>query len=131
MQKTFISFFCGKSEMMLGSVFSRRRMNGVVSRLSCATASGSRRVWMGMKKRCRNDACVPRKPGLRRSMIDQRSPTLFSTGVPVRAMRNGASMARAALACLVSAFLTFCASSRMRPFHATRCSVSTSRCSRA
>jgi hypothetical protein len=42
-------------------------------------------------------------------MIDQRSPTLFSTGVPVSAMRKSAGSARAARACFVSAFFTFCA----------------------
>ena len=86
-QKTFISIFSGRSAMMDLSVLSRRRMNGPVSRFNRSVASGSRPAWMGMKKRLLNSAWVPRNPGFRNSMIDQRSPTLFSTGVPVRAMR--------------------------------------------
>ncbi len=41
LQKTFISIFSGKSAMIDLSVLSRRRMNGDVSRLSRAAASGS------------------------------------------------------------------------------------------
>ena len=62
--------------------------------------------------------------GARKAVMDQRSPTLFSTGVPVRAMRNPAESERAALDCLVSGFLIFCASSSTMPAQRTwlRCS---------
>ena len=51
-------------------------------------------------------------------MIDQRSPTWFSTGVPVSAIRHPAGSDRAACACLVCGFLMFCASSRITPAQA-------------
>ena len=73
--------------MMLRSVFSRRRIKAPVSAFSAAMASASRRAWMGTKKRRLKSAWVPRKPELRNSMINHRSPTLFSTGVPVSATR--------------------------------------------
>ena len=62
-------------------------------------------------------------------MIDHRSPTLFSTGVPVSAMRQAADSARAALACLVSGFLMFCASSRTTAPHGTSLKSAKSRAS--
>jgi hypothetical protein len=54
---------------------------------------------------------------------------LFSTGVPVSAMRRSARNARAALACLVSAFLMFWASSRITTAHSTPWNNDKSRCS--
>ena len=46
-----------------------------------------------------------------KSKIDHRSPSWFSTGVPVRAMRARAFSALAALVCLALGFLIACASS--------------------
>ncbi len=46
------------------------------------------------------------------SMIDHRSDSRFSTGVPVSAIRVAAGRARTARACLVAWFLMFCASSQ-------------------
>ena len=46
------------------------------------------------------------------SMIDHRSVSRFSTGVPVSAIRDPAGIARTARACRVAAFLMFCASSQ-------------------
>ena len=48
-----------------------------------------------------------------KSKIDQRSPSRFSMGVPVRAMRVSALSALTAFVCLAAGFLMACASSRM------------------
>jgi hypothetical protein len=52
-----------------------------------------------------------------KSKIDQRSPSRFSTGVPVSAMRARASSCLTALVCLAPGFLIACASSRRRGRH--------------
>ena len=46
-----------------------------------------------------------------KSKIDQRSPSRFSTGVPVRAMRASARSCLTALVCLAAGFLMAWASS--------------------
>ena len=56
-------------------------------RLRWSAASWSREAWIGMKNFRLNSAGVPSSPGLRNSISDHRSPTLFSTGVPVSATR--------------------------------------------
>ena len=48
-----------------------------------------------------------------KSKIDQRSPSRFSIGVPVSAMRARASSFLTARVCLASGFLIACASSRI------------------
>ena len=73
--------------MIALSVLSRRSRNGPVRRWSIRVASGSRLAWIGTWNDRLNSAWVPSRPGLRNSMIDQRSPTWFSTGVPVSAIR--------------------------------------------
>ena len=114
--------------MIALSVLSRRRMNGAVSFLSRREAAGSCSAWIGTWKVRLNSAWVPSQPALRNSMIDQRSPTWFSTGVPVRAIRLAALSARAAWACLVWGFLMFWASSRTRLDQSTCRNSSKSRC---
>ena len=46
-----------------------------------------------------------------KSKIDQRSPSRFSIGVPVSAMRASALSCLTALVCLAAGFLMACASS--------------------
>jgi hypothetical protein len=112
---TFISFFSGRSEMIDLSVFRRRSTNGPVARFSAAVASASWRTSIGSWNRRRNRFAGPSIPGLQNSMIDHSSARWFSTGVPVRASRVRAGIARTAWACRVPLFLIACASS-----HATR-----------
>ena len=76
------------------------------ARKDCAALAASRLV-----KRA-NSLPVPSSPGLMKSKIDQRSPSRFSTGVPVSAMRARASSCLAARVCLAPGFLIACASSR-------------------
>jgi hypothetical protein len=66
---------------------------------------------------CVNCFAVPSSPGFRKSKIDHRSPSRFSTGVPVSATRARASRAFAARACRVPGFLIACASSRIARPH--------------
>ena len=107
------SSFSGRSSRMPGSVFMRRRMNGaVIARSSSATCSLPSRS-MGAANRDRNDRAEPRMLRLQKSMTDRNSPRLFSTGVPVSAIRWRAGSSRTALATAVLGFFTACASSRM------------------
>ena len=62
---------------------------------------------------CIVTAGVPRKPGMRKSNSDHSSPKLFSTGVPVRALRPRARSSLTARVCRAAGFLMACASSRM------------------
>ena len=64
-------------------------------------------------------------------MIDQRSPTWFSTGVPVSAILESALSDLAAWACFVCGFLMFWASSRITLDQGTPWKSSRSRWSRA
>ena len=68
------------------SVFNLLSKNGVVSFLSFSVASGSLYRSMGRAKLRLNLFKGPRKRGLRNSKIDHNSESLFSTGVPVRAI---------------------------------------------
>ena len=59
----------------------------------------------------------PRSPGFRKSKIDHRSPSRFSTGVPVRARRHFDCSALTARVCLAPGFLMAWASSRITVRH--------------
>ena len=110
--QTFISFFSGRSEMIVLSVFSRRSTNGPVARFRAAAASSSWRTSIGSWNRRRNRFAGPSRPGLQKSMMDHSSARWFSTGVPVRASRVRAGIARTAWACRVPLFLIAWASSQ-------------------
>ena len=69
----------------------------------------------------------PRRPGLAKSNTARSSSSRFSTGVPVRATRCSAPIARRARATAVEGFLTVCASSATTRRHGTVESSSTSR----
>ena len=58
-----------------------------------------------------NSFAVPRSPGFRKSKSDQRSPSRFSTGVPVSASFQPAGIALTARVCFAAGFLIACASS--------------------
>ena len=62
----------------------------------------------------------PSRPGLMKSKIDQRSPSRFSIGVPVSAMRASARSCLTVLVCLAPGFLIACASSSIASRHARR-----------
>jgi hypothetical protein len=124
---TFISILSGRSEMIDRSVFTRRRMNGPVSRFSRSAASSSPCRSTGTAKLVRNFSAGPSSPGLVNSMIDHSSPSRFSTGVPVSAIREAAGRLRTARACRVPAFLMFCASSQTTRCQPTAASSSRSR----
>ena len=94
-------------------------MNGPVSRLSCSAASASRSAWIGHEEAPAELGLRAQEAGIEELQIDHRSPTWFSTGVPVRAMRQPAFSERAAWACLVSGFLMFWASSSTTPAQST------------
>ena len=88
LHQTFISSLSGRSEMIVLSVFSRRRMNGPVIRLSRSAASSSPLRSIGTANLVRNRSAGPSRPGRANSMIDHRSASRFSTGVPVSAIRE-------------------------------------------
>jgi hypothetical protein len=96
LHQTFISSLSGRSEMIDLSVLSRRRMNGPVIRRSRAVASSSAARSIGISYRCRNFSAGPSRPGLVNSMIDHRSLSRFSTGVPVSAILDAAGRPRTA-----------------------------------
>lgn len=75
----------------------------------------------------RNSSDVPSKPGLRKSMIDDSSARLFSTGVPVSATRCPASSRRTALAARDRLVFTACAPSSTTRLHPYPASSSMSR----
>ena len=60
---------------------------------------------------------IPSRPGLMKSKIDQRSPSRFSMGVPVSAMRASARSCLTGLVCLAPGFLMACASSSTTSRH--------------
>ena len=105
------------------SVFSRRRMYGRTSARSGAYGlcgcDESRLV------NVENALPDPSRPGLRKSKMDQRSPSRFSTGVPLSAMRARASICLAARVCLAPGVLIACASSRMARRHGVASSAGT------
>jgi len=72
---------------------------------------------MGAAKRRAKDWAEPSRPGLRKRKRLQSSPRLFSTGVPVVAMRKEAFRENAAAVRFAPAFLIAWASSRMTTFH--------------
>ncbi len=72
-----------------------------------------------------NSLLEPSRPGLMKSKIDQRSPSRFSTGVPVSAMRACASSCLAARVCRAPGFLIACASSSMASRHGISISAGT------
>src|ERR1700739_921850 len=59
----------------------------------------------------KNSSDTPKKPGLIKSKIDHRSPSRFSMGVPVSAMRISALSLLTDFVCLAAGFLMACASS--------------------
>ena len=107
------SSFSGRSSRMPGSVFMRRRMNGAVICRSSAARSTSPSRSMGAANRDRNDRADPSMLRLQKSMIARSSPRLFSTGVPVSAIRCRAGSDRTARDAAVFGFFTACASSRI------------------
>ncbi|OPZ31390.1 MAG: hypothetical protein BWY99_02893 [Synergistetes bacterium ADurb.BinA166] len=117
--------------MMLLSDFSLRRIKGAVARRRRSAASVSPSLVMGVWKRLLNALAEPRSPGFRKSIRDQRSPTWFSTGVPVKATRYPERRERTARDCFASGFFTFCASSRSTPAHSTSLRNAMSRWTRA
>ena len=127
LHQTFISSLSGRSEMIVLSVFSRRRMNGPVIRFSRSAASSSPLRSIGTAYLLRNRSAGPSRPGPTNSMIDHRSVSRFSTGVPVSAIRDPAGSARTARAWRVAAFLMFWASSHTTRAHWTWLSASGSR----
>ena len=73
LHQTFISSLSGRSEMIVLSVFSRRRMNGPVIRCSRSAASSSPLRSIGTANLVRNRSAGPSSPGRTNSMIDHRS----------------------------------------------------------
>ena len=65
-------------------------MNGPVIRFSRSAASSSPLRSIGTAYSVRNCSAGPSSPGLVNSMIDHRSVSRFSTGVPVSAIRVAA-----------------------------------------
>ena len=90
----------------------RRRMNGAVMARSCSNRPVSCSRSMGAAKRVRKVVADPSMFGLQKSMMVRSSPRLFSTGVPVSAMRWRAGSFRTAFDTAVFGFLIACASSR-------------------
>ncbi len=127
LHQTFISSLSGRSEMIVLSVFSRRRMNGPVIRFSRSAAASSPLRSIGTANLARNRSAGPSRPGRVNSMIDHRSLSRFSTGVPVSAIRDRAGRARTARAWRVAAFLMFWASSHTTRAHSTWLRASWSR----
>ncbi|MNC45935.1 hypothetical protein D3C75_949270 [compost metagenome] len=123
--KVFISFLSGRSNWMAGSFFTRRSRKGLIN---CCTWP-MRAVLpfsTSLTKFLLNSPNEPRYPGFTTSKIDHSSVSRFSIGVPVSAIRWRAFSLRTAAACLVYAFLIFCASSRQRALHSTRARDSSS-----
>ena len=73
--------------MIVGSVFSRRRMNGLTSVPQRAPRLRGHRIARSARRTASERFQRAEEPGLRNSMIDHSSDRRFSTGVPVSATR--------------------------------------------
>ena len=74
---------------MVGSVLSRRKINGSNACESFLATLEDRSYASGFTKRSLKDLLSPRNPGLRKSSSAQTSRIVFSIGVPVKATRFG------------------------------------------
>ena len=87
---------------------------------ACSASSASTRVVVpSLDSRAMNCGRGPTRPGLAKSRIAQRSPSPFSIGVPVSAMRLRAGIRRSCCDVSLAGFLIACASSSTTRAHDT------------
>ena len=109
---------------MPGSDLRRRSTNGLISSVNCRVTAGSTPASTWAAHRLRNASRLPSSPGVAQSRIAHSSVRLFSTGVPVIAIRAPCGIERSARAVEDRAFFTCCASSATTSPHRTSASAS-------
>ena len=82
-------------------------INGEVRRLNCSRDLRFFSRSIGTAYALLNDDMLPRSPGLAKSIIDQYSSSLFSTGVPDMAIKPSDFREHTAFLVVVEAFLMF------------------------
>ena len=106
------STLSGRSSMMVLSLLRRLRIKGVTTFLRFSILSSAVESMKEAKS-----FSSPRRPGERKSNMDQRFKSEFSIGVPVMAMACFLSRAFMTLVCFVFLFFMFWASSRITRSH--------------